>query len=87
MNCELNKYLYLKKSSFMVLCKDVGKGKLEFKCNFRKGLMGIKRNKKFWNTTRQLYVPERELQVGGQLLGVRLPIFKATSNPKISLIL
>ena len=31
--------------------------------------------KKFWNNTRQLNVPEKTTQVGGQLFGVCLPIF------------
>ena len=34
-----------------------------------------KGKEKFWNTSRQLNTPERAPQVGGQLFGVRLPIF------------
>ena len=34
-----------------------------------------KKEKKFWNTARQLNLPERAPRVGGQLFGVRLPNF------------
>lgn len=33
------------------------------------------KQKMFWNITRQLIFPERALQVGWQLFGVRVPIF------------
>ena len=55
-------------------------------CNFKRFKKGVKERivldrsngngLLFWNTTRQLNAPERAAQVtGGQLFGVRLPIF------------
>ena len=37
----------------------------------------LKGRKRLWSTTRQLNAPERAPQVGGQLFGLRLPIFNA----------
>ena len=39
--------------------------------NIKDGL----KEKKVWNSTRQLNAPEMAPQVGGQLFGVRIPIF------------